>query len=161
MIPVQRLTWVPGSGRNIDDDSRFQTTGDYAPLKHRKKGQYRDVPLAGRTKATDDFVEKYGVVDGYLLRNPKDPSGAFSLRVLQNRWRRIKVDEKVKIPEGMTLYGFRHFFASNCLSQGIPITDVAEWMGHKSIEVTFKTYRHLMPESIGTAAKILDAGLAA
>lgn len=139
-----------------------QTTGDYAPLKHRKKGQYRDVPLPARVKATvDGFVEKYGVVDGYLLRNPKDSSGAFSLHVLQNRWRRIKADGKVQIPEGMTLYGFRHFFASNCLSHGIPITDVAEWMGHKSIEVTFKTYRHLMPGSIGSAAKILDIGLAA
>ncbi|MER8036540.1 tyrosine-type recombinase/integrase [Streptomyces hydrogenans] len=139
-----------------------QTTGDYAPLKHRKKGQYRDVPLPARVKATvDGFVEKHGVVDGYLLRNPKDPSGAFSLHVLQNRWRRIKADGKVQIPEGMTLYGFRHFFASNCLSHGIPITDVAEWMGHKSIEVTFKTYRHLMPGSIGSAAKILDMGLAA
>lgn len=28
------------------------------------------------------------------------------------------------------LYGLRHFFASNCLGNGIPITDVAEWMGH-------------------------------
>ena len=34
----------------------------------------------------------------------------------------------------MVIYGFRHFFASNCLSNGIPITDVAEWMGHRSID---------------------------
>ncbi|WP_159394441.1 hypothetical protein [Streptomyces sp. NRRL S-495] len=32
----------------------------------------------------------------------------------------------VDIPERMVLYGLRHFFASNCLSNGIPITDVAE-----------------------------------
>jgi hypothetical protein len=49
--------------------------------------------------------------------------------------------------------------ASNALGNGIPITDVAEWMGHKSIEETYRTYRHLMPGSITKAARILDAGL--
>lgn len=57
------------------------------------------------------------------------------------------------------MYGFRHYFASNALGSGIPITDVAEWMGHKSIEETYRTYRHLMPGSITRAARILDAGL--
>ncbi|OKK04013.1 hypothetical protein AMK33_24140 [Streptomyces sp. CB02400] len=42
---------------------------------------------------------------------------------------------------------------------GIPIADVAEWMGHKSIEGTYRTYRHLMPGSITKAARVLDAGL--
>ncbi|CAM5429287.1 site-specific integrase [Streptomyces hirsutus] len=32
-------------------------------------------------------------------------------------------------------------------------------MGHKSIEETYRTYRHLMPGSIAKAARILDAGL--
>lgn len=58
------------------------------------------------------------------------------------------------------IYSFRHFFASNCLAHGIPITDVAEWMGHKSIGVTFKIYRHLMPGSISSAAQILNLNLA-
>ncbi|MFF3365225.1 tyrosine-type recombinase/integrase [Streptomyces misionensis] len=61
----------------------------------------------------------------------------------------------------MVLYGNRHFFASNCLSNGIPITDVAEWMGHKSLDVTFKIYRHLMPGSINKAARVLNLNLAA
>ncbi|TWF90589.1 phage integrase family protein [Streptomyces brevispora] len=60
---------------------------------------------------------------------------------------------------GLVIYGFRHFFASNCLSNRIPITDVAEWMGHTSIDVTFNIYRHLMPGSIGKAAKLLDVGM--
>ncbi|MFF4732241.1 hypothetical protein ACFY3M_44695 [Streptomyces mirabilis] len=63
-------------------------------------------------------------------------------------------------PRGYGNLGFSPLFASNCLSNGIPITDVAEWVGHGSIDVTFKTYRHLMPGSIGKAAKLLDMGLA-
>ncbi|WP_237305501.1 tyrosine-type recombinase/integrase [Streptomyces sp. SAT1] len=54
----------------------------------------------------------------------------------------------------MVIYSYRHFFASHCLTRNIPITDVAEWMGHKNIDVTFKTYRHLMPGTISTAATI-------
>ncbi|WP_259297119.1 tyrosine-type recombinase/integrase [Streptomyces griseoaurantiacus] len=41
----------------------------------------------------------------------------------------------------MVLRSLRHFFASNCLRNGIPITDLAEWMGHRSLDVTFKIYR--------------------
>ncbi len=33
-------------------------------------------------------------------------------------------------------YALRHFFASDCLAMGIPITDVAEWMGHRNINMT-------------------------
>lgn len=57
------------------------------------------------------------------------------------------------------MYSLRHYFASNCLTHGIPITDVAEWMGHQSIEVTHRIYRHLVPGSITRAAKILNERL--
>lgn len=43
--------------------------------------------------------------------------------------------------------------------RGGPITDVAEWMGHKSIEETYRTHRHLTPGSITEAARFLEAGL--
>lgn len=49
----------------------------------------------------------------------------------------------------MTVYSLRHFFATNCLSHGIPITDVAEWMGRKIIDITFRIYRRLMPAPLG------------
>ncbi|WNC00028.1 tyrosine-type recombinase/integrase [Streptomyces sp. CGMCC 4.7035] len=78
---------------------------------------------------------------------------------IHNQWKRIKRAGEVDILEGMVIYGLRHFFASNCLTHGTPITDVAEWMGHNSLDITFKVYRHLMPGSIGKAAKALDLGL--
>ena len=53
--------------------------------------------------------------------------------------------------------------SSSCPSHHLsaPITDVAEWMGHKNIDVTFKIYRHLMPGAISTAATILNHHLTA
>ncbi|MGW8354530.1 hypothetical protein [Streptomyces wedmorensis] len=61
--------------------------------------------------------------------------------------------------EGIGMYGFRHYFASNALGSGIPVTDVAEWTRHRSIEETSRTHRHLMPDGITKADRILDTGL--
>ncbi|MEV7145157.1 tyrosine-type recombinase/integrase [Streptomyces sp. NPDC093084] len=137
------------------------STRQYGPLKHRKTGEYRDVPLPARIRDTIQwYAEKYGTVDGYLLRQPTDPRKPYPHWGAENQWRRIKASGQVDIPEGMVLYGNRHFYASNCLSHGIPITDVAEWMGHKSVDVTFKIYRHLLPGSIGKAAQVLNMAFA-
>ncbi|MFB7464646.1 tyrosine-type recombinase/integrase [Streptomyces sp. NPDC056224] len=139
-----------------------QTTKTYDRLKHRKAGEYRDVPLPARTRNTIEwYADTYGNVDGYLLRHPRDPTRPFQPYLLQNQWQRLKRRGDLDIPDGMVIYSMRHFFASNCLRHNIPITDVAEWMGHNSIEITFKIYRHLMPGSIGSAAKLLDLGLTA
>lgn len=138
------------------------STGKYGPLKHRKAWQYRDVPLPSSVRVTiEKYAEKHGSIDGYLLRRPTDPTQPYPHWGVSNQWSRLKTAGAADIPEGMVLYGLRHFFASNCLSHGIPITDVADWMGHKNLDVTFKIYRHLMPGSIGQAAKILNMALVA
>lgn len=59
----------------------------------------------------------------------------------------------------MTLYGFRHYFASNCLSHGMSITDVAEWMGHENIQITSRTSRHLMRGVRHTGRQVLGPRL--
>ncbi|MFB7028866.1 MULTISPECIES: tyrosine-type recombinase/integrase [unclassified Streptomyces] len=127
-----------------------------AKLKHRKVGEFREVPLPRSVReAIERYKEKHGTTkDGYLLRGP---SGYYTEPMERRRVRKLFADMPPE--EGVGMYGFRHYFASNALGGGIPITDVAEWMGHKSIEETYRTYRHLMPGSITKAARILDAGL--
>jgi integrase len=109
-----------------------RTTGDYGRSKRRKVGDYRDVPLPARVRETIEwYADKHGTVDGYLLRHPKDPGRASPYYYLGNQWQKIiKKADQADIPEGMVIYGFQHFSASNCLTHGIPITDVAERMGH-------------------------------
>ncbi|MFF6998961.1 tyrosine-type recombinase/integrase [Streptomyces sp. NPDC008313] len=127
-----------------------------AKLKHRKAGEFREVPLPRSVReAMERYAEQHGTTkDGYLLRGP---SGYYTEPMERRRVQRLF--EKLRAADGVGMYGFRHYFASNALGNGIPITDVAEWMGHKSIEETYRTYRHLMPGSITKAARILDAGL--
>ncbi|MFI1658194.1 tyrosine-type recombinase/integrase [Streptomyces sp. NPDC020472] len=127
-----------------------------AKLKHRMAGEFREVPLPRSVReAIERYAKKHGITkDGYLLRGP---GGYFTEGMERRRVRKLFAD--LPPEEGVGMYGFRHYFASNALGNGIPITDVAEWMGHKSIEETYRTYRHLMPGSITKAARILDAGL--
>ncbi|CAM5293209.1 hypothetical protein SALBM217S_06781 [Streptomyces griseoloalbus] len=54
-----------------------QTTGHCARLKHRKTGEYRDVPLPARVKHTiERYADTHSTTDGYLLRHPLDASKA-------------------------------------------------------------------------------------
>ncbi|GAB3176753.1 hypothetical protein GCM10027162_25730 [Streptomyces incanus] len=103
------------------------------------------------------FAEEHGTTeDGYLLRGPKGPFSEPN-----ERYRVSKLFQVLPSAEGVGMCSFRHFFASNALSNGIPVTDVAGWMGHTSIQVAYRTYRHLMPGSITKAAMILDEQLRA
>ncbi|MEF9886654.1 tyrosine-type recombinase/integrase [Streptomyces sp. P9-A4] len=127
-----------------------------AKLKHRKVAEFREVPLPRSVReAIERYEERRGTTkDGYLLRGP----GGYFTEGMERR-RVKKLFANLPAEEGVGMYGFRHYFASNALGKAIPMTDVAEWMGHKSIEETYRTYRHLMPGSITKAARILDAGL--
>lgn len=128
-----------------------------ARLKHRKPGEFREVPMATVVRESLlDYAERHGTdQDGYLLRTQRSPYWAHT--TLQYQWDAAK--KRAGITRKLNPYPMRHYFASNCLSNGIPITDVAEWMGHKNIGMTFRIYRHLMPASIGRAAKLLNVGL--
>jgi integrase len=114
-----------------------------AKLKHRKVGEFREVPLPRSVReAIERHEAKHGTTrEGYLLRGP---SGYYTEPMERRRVRALF--ERLPVVDGMGMYGFRHYFASNALGSGIPITDVAEWMGHKSIE---ETYPHLPTPHVG------------
>ncbi|MFD4951292.1 tyrosine-type recombinase/integrase [Streptomyces sp. NPDC058451] len=128
-----------------------------ARLKHRKLGEFREAPMPSTVRESLLRFEKEHGVDsnGYLLRTQRAAYWAHT--TLNYQWSAAK--KRAGITRRLTPYSLRHFFASNCLANGIPITDVAEWMGHKNINMTFRIYRHLMPASIGRAAKLLNEGL--
>jgi hypothetical protein len=39
----------------------------------------------------------------------------------------------------------------------VPITDVAAWLGHRNINVTYATYGRLVPSSLGRAQEVFNA----
>jgi hypothetical protein len=41
-------------------------------------------------------------------------------------------------------------------AEGVPISEVSRWLGHKSITTTVDLYGHLVPEATGRARDALD-----
>lgn len=114
--------------------------GSMAPLKHRKEGDYRDIP-----------------VPEYVLAKMPDGWTGFppvNRRTFQKRFNSAR--DQAGLPVDFTPHTLRHIFASVCLAGTIPITDVSAWLGHRNIQTTYRIYGHLVPASWDRARNVLD-----
>ncbi|WP_123970267.1 tyrosine-type recombinase/integrase [Streptomyces sp. TLI_185] len=50
----------------------------------------------------------------------------------------------------------RHFFASVGLAKGVPVTDMAVWLGHSDSRTTYQTYAHVLPDAPERLRSVLD-----
>jgi integrase len=110
------------------------TSAQLRPLKYRKEGDFRDVPLPRYVnEAIDKHVADHGTSsDGYLFQGRK-----YKLIVRRSYQEDFAwAAEKAGLPPEFIPHSLRHYFVSTALAQGIPITEVSRWLGHKSIEVT-------------------------
>ena len=60
------------------------------------------------------------------------------------------------LPPEFIPHSLRHLYASTAMAEGIPITEVSRWLGHKSIEVIHQIYGYLIPSSFDRARTTLD-----
>jgi integrase len=86
-----------------------------------------------------------GLGPGYLFDIPR--------ATFNQRFRRAADAAGLK---GFRVHDLRHVFASVALSEGVPVTDVSRWLGHRSIEITYRTYSHFIPDSWDRARSVLD-----
>ncbi|WP_374384653.1 tyrosine-type recombinase/integrase, partial [Paracoccus yeei] len=56
----------------------------------------------------------------------------------------------------VTLHTIRHSSAVAMVSAGIPITQVAQYLGHSNTAITFSTYGRFAPDHLTEAAEVLD-----
>ena len=123
-------------------------------LKFRQEGEFRDIPLPHYvSEVIDKHVAEHGTTaDGYLFQGRK-----YKLvvrRSYQEDFQRAAA--KAGLPPEFIPHSLRHLYASTALAEGIPITEVSRWLGHKSIEVTHQIYGHLVPSSFDRARTALD-----
>ena len=142
-------------GRALRVKEQVNPAGQLKPLKFRLGGEFRDVPLPQYVSdAIDKHVAGHGTTpDGYLF-----PGRKYKLvvrRSYQEDFQRAAA--KAGLPPEFIPHSLRHLYASTALAEGIPITEVSRWLGHKSIEVTHQIYGHLVPNSFQRARTALDA----
>jgi integrase len=129
-------------GTRLRVSEQMLVDGSYGPLKHREPGAYRDVPVPAYLA---ELVE--GAGPGYLF----EPC---SRRTYRRRFALAR--NAAGLPPAFTPHDLRHIFASVALSNGVPITDVSKWLGHRNINTTYSIYGHLVPSSWDTAREVLD-----
>ena len=117
-------------------------------LKHRKPGEFRDVPVPGWLW---DLVKD-------LPDGPLCPGNGRTYAVYASvHGTHQRAAMRAGIPAGFTPHSLRHAFASALLARGVPITDVARWLGHRDINITYAIYSHFMPDAEDRAIGVLDA----
>src|SRR5258708_2406953 len=120
------------------------------PLKHRKPGQFRDVPLPQWVAChIDAHIEKHGTTDdGHLFAR-------WSMEPLRQTF--MRQAKTAGLPPSFTPHDLRHVFASVALANGVPVTDVSRYLGHRSVDMTYRIYSHFIPSSFQLARNVLDA----
>jgi integrase len=132
------------NGQTLRICQQVDQAGELIPLKQRKAGEFRDIPVPGYLRAMVDSLP-----DGYLFGDGPDYKSYLYAFKREAR--------KAGIPGGFTPHSLRHAFVSALLTRGVAITDVARWVGHRDISVTFSVYGHLIPSAAARAASVLDA----
>ena len=130
---------IAGGRLRIAEQQTRNGTGR-ASLKARKPGDFRDVPVPGYVTAA---IGSAG--PGYLFDVPTE--------TFRHRFRKAATAAGL---DGFHARDLRHVFASVALSAGVPVTDVSRWLGHRSIQTTYRVYSHYMPSSFDQAIKALD-----
>jgi integrase len=141
-------------GKTLRVKEQVNPSAQLRPLKFRNTGEFRDVPLPEYiSEAIDKHVAEHGTTsDGYLFQGRK-----YKLvvrRSYQGDFQRATA--RAGLPPEFIPHSLRHLYASTALAEGIPITEVSRWLGHKSIEVTHQIYGHLVPSSFDRARTALD-----
>jgi integrase len=122
-------------------------------LKWRAPGEGRLVPLPGKGAAkVREHIRRHGtfrVAAGpnrmpgdYLFAN----IGRTNILMYALVHRLCTADRKAAgVSRKITPLWLRHFFASADLAKGVPVTDMAVWLGHSDPRTTYQTHAHVLP----------------
>jgi integrase len=111
--------------------------GTRVPLKHRKAGQGRNVPVPDYVW---DMVQ--AMPDGPLCPGPRTRYMQYN-----TAWAKFDAITAALGIEGYTTHSLRHQFASECLDDGMNVVDLSNVLGHADPSVTLRTYVHAMPDA--------------
>ncbi|MFJ5974626.1 tyrosine-type recombinase/integrase [Streptomyces sp. NPDC093060] len=134
-------------------------------LKWRDLDEGRAVPIPP-TIATkvQEHIRLYGTfrveeglnrLEGDYLFSNIGRTNILMYSLVDRLWRNAK--KAAGISRRITTHWLRHFFASAGLSKGVPVTDMAEWLGHRDPRITHQTYAHVMPDAPERLRRLMDA----
>jgi hypothetical protein len=131
-----------------DFDFRKRTITVFS-LKKRNKTKYRQVPLSERLfRALSEYIKTMRDVkpDNWLFPSPsKEKENKHISRFAVNKYLSRK-KKKLNI-ENLHPHALRHTFATSLVSEDTPINEVADLLGHESMNTT-RIYTHIPTERL-------------
>jgi integrase len=117
------------------------------------------VALDRHRRRRADLIEAEVPSAEYVVCSPtgsgRDPNNvARAFRTLLEAFRAARPD--LSMPEGLSLHGLRHSFASNLVAGGVNLKVAAEAMRHSSVRMMDR-YAHLTPSTVTDAIRTLGA----
>ncbi len=142
-----------------------QTVDRYGRLEPGLKTTHhvRDRDRRGRwTLFPERLIELVGAnpadIEGRLYPSPRGRNWSH-----RNFYRNVWEPAQVQAGTSFTLYDARHTFSSRLLAAGIPLVEVAAWMGHslraggEQVNTTARTYAHATGEMTSQALGELES----
>ncbi|WP_181019616.1 tyrosine-type recombinase/integrase [Nonomuraea typhae] len=143
------------------DEQWLDHGAGYGPLKHKDVGEGRIIPLPRDVlREYQEHVARYGIADGQpLFPSPVKAGQPVSHSAFSAAFARAR--RKVGLRPEIKQHNLRHFFATHAIENGADITHVSKWLGHDSIETTYRIYADLLRQSFTRGAAAMDVALAA
>lgn len=138
-------------GRVLRVQRQREPDGSLTPnLKARKPGEFRDVPVSREMWRL--VQEAPRDADGWLFRSEARTSTYDAYR---------KALRTAGLPASYTTHSLRDQYATALLSNLVSVPDVARWLGHSNIQITYKYYFKSIPSAAAMARDVIDRALAA
>jgi integrase len=134
---------------------QWRADSKFGPLKHKKDGDYRDVPFPRYLEE----VRQEHIAAGFVKDGHYFPAFRGSNTLVSHRNSHKCIGDAVRragVNLEITAHNFRHAFATYAISGGAQIPEVAMWLGHSNINITYRVYGHLVKPSFDRARTILD-----
>lgn len=138
-----------------------KTTDDLEYDRQSKTGS-RDIPLMysvnifetallNAIRSRQLILSSKKVHNPYLFYNASNPFKGIRRGAVYQRFSRLlqKAEKRCNDSLEYTPHSFRHYYATTSITKyGYPISQVSEWLGHSSEEVTKETYYHYIQADI-------------
>ena len=112
-----------------------------------KNGDSRSVPCSSRVKA---------ILDSRRASGESRVFPTMTNSQLRKQWNDLRFQLKKNDDAGFIVHVLRHTCATRLVSEGVPLTTVQVWMGHKTIQTTMR-YAHMTAGQLQAAVAALEA----
>lgn len=123
---------------------------DFNPPGRERTSKGRAViPIPRRLMTFLRLARKRGSDTGYVITYQGGP-----VADIRKGWKLARL--RAGLDDKVTPHTLRHTAASWMVQAGVPLYDVARWLGHASIKQVQSTYGHLAPDHLDRARRALD-----